>query len=180
MMNFRKMITALVENLVRLPWLRIWSDCSMQDYLVCLVLFYIKILILCGPLGGEKPNNRITKMGGGRDHRDCISDSSDETISSHGMLHAPSRSNNILNWQHRLCKNPHPITDVTTLYADHTCAVSNGALTPSLLFQPQVGPATGSPVGWLANPGTPVQHAAVASGAASLSTSKCRCFVATT
>lgn len=26
----------------------------------------------------------------------------------------------------------------------------------------------GSPAGWLANPGTPVQHAAIASGAASL------------
>lgn len=76
------------------------------------------------------------------------------------MLHAPSRNNNILNWQHRLCKKPHPITDVTTLHVDHTYAVSNGALTPSPLFQPQVGPVAGSPAGWLANPDTPVQHAA--------------------
>eukprot|EP00253_Pinus_taeda_P023571 PITA_23571 len=98
--------------------------------------------------------------------------------------------NQSLNWQHTLCKIPQPSPDIRTLFDDHTCAASNGAQTPSpvnshlmgsiqkmgafcpipmpALFQPQVGPPTPSPAGWLANPGTDVQHAAVASGAASL------------
>nr|CAN79774.1 hypothetical protein VITISV_013612 [Vitis vinifera] len=36
--------------------------------------------------------------------------------------------NQSLNWQHQLCKNPRPNPDIKTLFTDHTCAPSNGAL----------------------------------------------------
>ncbi|KAL3515994.1 hypothetical protein ACH5RR_022896 [Cinchona calisaya] len=39
--------------------------------------------------------------------------------------------NQSLNWQHQLCKNPRPNPDIKTLFTDHSCNPSNGALAPA-------------------------------------------------
>ncbi|KAK4491367.1 hypothetical protein RD792_002106 [Penstemon davidsonii] len=39
--------------------------------------------------------------------------------------------NQSLNWQHQLCKNPRPNPDIKTLFTDHTCNPSNGAVAPT-------------------------------------------------
>ncbi|XP_047324317.1 topless-related protein 3-like [Impatiens glandulifera] len=39
--------------------------------------------------------------------------------------------NQSLNWQHQLCKNPRSNPDIKTLFIDHTCTPSNGALAPA-------------------------------------------------
>lgn len=44
-----------------------------------------------------------------------------------------------VSWQHMLCKNPQPYVDVRTLFVDHVCAPSTGALTPAPVNNPLVG-----------------------------------------
>ncbi|EPS69182.1 hypothetical protein M569_05580, partial [Genlisea aurea] len=58
--------------------------------------------------------------------------------------------NQSLNWQHQLCKNPRPNPDIKTLFTDHTCTPSNGALAPTsvnLPTAPVAKPSAYTPLG---------------------------------
>ncbi|EPS64433.1 hypothetical protein M569_10348, partial [Genlisea aurea] len=58
--------------------------------------------------------------------------------------------NQSLNWQHQLCKNQRQNPDIKTLFTDHTCTPSNGALTPASVNLPTTSvakPATYTPLG---------------------------------
>ena len=44
-----------------------------------------------------------------------------------------------VSWQHMLCKTPQPDAEVKTLFVDHVCAPSTGALTPAPVNNTHVG-----------------------------------------
>ncbi|KAG6469982.1 hypothetical protein ZIOFF_070921 [Zingiber officinale] len=75
--------------------------------------------------------------------------------------------NQSLNWQHYLCKDPHPDPDIETLFTDHSCASSANGSCQCVVdhrffqlrvspFQPVVSQPASAMAGWMANANPPL------------------------